>query len=1211
MSSTRSPRLVWLTVLLASTAVRSTEVAETIDLRNPGITHIAGELRVDLGDTIGGGWQVHSIADITGDGFDEILQIQARDGNCCHDDQPFGGHGVAWLIYGGPDRRRFEGGVPIEDVAGTRLDYFEDGPQFVGICDDAIRGISDLDGDGFGELAIGLCYRTATSGARDAGELLILFGSERLPPVVSLESPSVRHMRFVSDVEDGLLGVDLAANADVNGDGILDFAISGGHHGTENGFRAAGRVDIVFGGFSLDGEIDVDRIGVDVPGTSLLGAFGRDPDGRRESPDLLGASNGAVDGLGDVNGDGIDDLVVASKGANGTAVDSGIVYVLYGNPDLPAEIRMIDPAPWAVSFLGVSGRARTGNSVRGVGDVDGDGLNDVLIGAEFTDQLGEAWLVYGARDWPQRVRLDDPDLRTVRLKGTHPPTESLQFPDVHFGAEVGGLGDLDGDGFAEFFVSDFRRTVEGRRGVGVNYVIRGGPDLSPIILDEEIGGAVDGVRIQGPDADRWLGFYAEGDGDIDGDGRRDLLTISGSFTLERLRPMDSSLFVLWGDELLAERELALDVIEPSARSATGGETVTIRGQGFDGSETVLFGGAPAESVEVANSAVLRATVPRGAQGPVMVEIVRDDARASRDDLFAYGPEREYEDLVLSEDWLDAHGYRHVRVEDFQGSGPPVAPLGNISVRGFLPTYARDLDRDGAEEVIFMEIFLQPFDEFPPRTLILPGTGLPAVIGAGDAVSEGAVVSGGSPGEWLSFRLAFPGDLDGDGYEEIAGGGSLAANRGRGLLLAGRERWAGAIDLGVEAAEGRLETWGAGACPQGTPAALDLDGDGVQDLALGFRNNLCRGSSSSVHLYLGLDGLQDARAPDAIIRGDPTEFSLFGDEFNAGTFGIDVSAVSDANGDGNDDLIIGNECSLMGEFILLLGSDDRHGFFDGSILDYEERGRTVRFRVDRRNSAGAAVDGGFDFNGDGLGDFAVGASRDGRGEEGMVYIVFGSPDLGSVVQHVDLDEDTDRFVRLAGASPRDQVEHTTPIGDYNGDGFDDVAIPATSFSERLARLYVVFGGEDFAGEVIELGNLGTQGFRIVGQDSMIYSGTDQGAVASGDFDGDGARDFALGLSNDARLEGWIVYGKRRGQGFVRGEVNGDGNVDLSDAIFVLDHLFLGGRAPECRDAGDTNDSGAVDLSDAVYLLAHLFLGGPAPPAPYPDAGADPTEDDIDC
>jgi hypothetical protein len=79
-------------------------------------------------------------------------------------------------------------------------------------------------------------------------------------------------------------------------------------------------------------------------------------------------------------------------------------------------------------------------------------------------------------------------------------------------------------------------------------------------------------------------------------------------------------------------------------------------------------------------------------------------------------------------------------------------------------------------------------------------------------------------------------------------------------------------------------------------------------------------------------------------------------------------------------------------------------------------------------------------------------------------------------------------------------------------------------------------------------------------------------------------------------------------FRRGDSNLDGGVDLSDAVFTLTALFLGGAAPVCPDAADANDDGSLDISDAISTLGHLFLGGEAPPAPGPLAcGFDPTED----
>ena len=74
-------------------------------------------------------------------------------------------------------------------------------------------------------------------------------------------------------------------------------------------------------------------------------------------------------------------------------------------------------------------------------------------------------------------------------------------------------------------------------------------------------------------------------------------------------------------------------------------------------------------------------------------------------------------------------------------------------------------------------------------------------------------------------------------------------------------------------------------------------------------------------------------------------------------------------------------------------------------------------------------------------------------------------------------------------------------------------------------------------------------------------------------------------------------------FRRGDCNSNGGVDLSDAIFFLNFLFLGGEMPICAEACNTNADANGDLSDAVALLNFLFLGGASPPAPGPDECGD--------
>jgi len=100
--------------------------------------------------------------------------------------------------------------------------------------------------------------------------------------------------------------------------------------------------------------------------------------------------------------------------------------------------------------------------------------------------------------------------------------------------------------------------------------------------------------------------------------------------------------------------------------------------------------------------------------------------------------------------------------------------------------------------------------------------------------------------------------------------------------------------------------------------------------------------------------------------------------------------------------------------------------------------------------------------------------------------------------------------------------------------------------------------------------------------------------------------------DTEAEGFF-YEESGGTTFVRGNSNNDATVDLSDAVAILNDLFLGQPATApCRDALDSNDSGATDISDGVFILNFLFLGGAPIPAPYPDPGLDPTVDALpDC
>ncbi len=106
------------------------------------------------------------------------------------------------------------------------------------------------------------------------------------------------------------------------------------------------------------------------------------------------------------------------------------------------------------------------------------------------------------------------------------------------------------------------------------------------------------------------------------------------------------------------------------------------------------------------------------------------------------------------------------------------------------------------------------------------------------------------------------------------------------------------------------------------------------------------------------------------------------------------------------------------------------------------------------------------------------------------------------------------------------------------------------------------------------------------DRRFYSGRLEGAIVAGRGEASSAGTVRL-----FRLPPAVQ------QPFVRGFLNEDARMDLSDIIFILTFLFQGGSAPACMAAADINDDNAVDIADSIAILAFLFSGGPPPAPPY--------------
>jgi hypothetical protein len=81
--------------------------------------------------------------------------------------------------------------------------------------------------------------------------------------------------------------------------------------------------------------------------------------------------------------------------------------------------------------------------------------------------------------------------------------------------------------------------------------------------------------------------------------------------------------------------------------------------------------------------------------------------------------------------------------------------------------------------------------------------------------------------------------------------------------------------------------------------------------------------------------------------------------------------------------------------------------------------------------------------------------------------------------------------------------------------------------------------------------------------------------------------------------------------LRGDANGDGAIDITDGIVILDFIFLGKGSLRCREWADFLDDGELDVSDAIACFQFLLAGRKPPSPPFPDCGIDPTPAEFPC
>jgi len=308
--------------------------------------------------------------------------------------------------------------------------------------------------------------------------------------------------QLVGAAEENQFGFSVATAGDMNADGRDDVVIGAPFYDETGGRYRAGRAYVLYG----DSQFILSEQIVILNGSNGFQAVGGAADDRKGT---------AVCGIGDFNGDGYDDILIGAPFADhGTETNAGAAYLLLGhtNQTLSFDVGSLDGTN---GFLieGLASGDNCGNAVAGAGDVNGDGLDDFLLGAEGAGSAtGQVYVVFGATNAVSPISL-------AALNGDNGFVITGESASDNAGHALAGGGDFNGDGLDDIFIGA-QAAVDGWQR-GRAYVVFGATnwnaDFSLAALDGTNGTRLDGTNLFGQ-----VGS-AVAHADVNGDGRTDLL----------------------------------------------------------------------------------------------------------------------------------------------------------------------------------------------------------------------------------------------------------------------------------------------------------------------------------------------------------------------------------------------------------------------------------------------------------------------------------------------------------------------------------------------------------------------------------------------------------------------------------------------------------------------------------------------------------------
>jgi hypothetical protein len=1124
---------------------------------------------IDLGTVLDGttrfaiigtsiGFSVSGGADVNGDGVSDLIM-----GAPYTDIPGIGGQaGTAYVLYGRSSAvfTNIDLSQGLPSVSGYRIL----GGAVSGQVGWSVRLIRDFDGDGVGDLVIG-APQADPSGRTNAGAAYVIYGELSAPTSQPSRQPTTQPSRQptsqpsrqptgrpshrplsqrAGDVDlatwtkpgQGLevlgttsydrAGWSVADAGDINKDGYRDILI-GAPIVDISGNNQIGQVSVVFGSASRSL-------------ATMVAASAAPPQGFK----ITGVATGdwwatALSRAGDVNKDGIDDFIIGAYGADPiTRAEAGSAVVIFGKTSGWVDISLASFSSGGDGFwiYGATPGDALGRSVSAAGDVNGDGADDIILGASQADpqsgsNAGISYVIFGHSDPPAFASID---LNTFSSGSAGFMVQGATANDAS-GNQVRGAGDVNADGYDEVIIGAW--TFDGPVGTdcGAVYVIFGHSTTTAFTdIDLAALSSSQGFRINGAVASGNLGYSLSGAGDFNHDGYRDIVIGSAA----------DAAYVIFGHSgnTFPNLEMATFV------TGTGGFFVTGGSVGNS-----VAGGADVNGDGVDDIILAVANLPPN--GAVYVLCGRAQLQFENINVQSLSKVSGYRILgaasAMQGDWSIG------LVRDFDGDGVGdillgarnAAPSGRTNAGAVYLVY-------GALSAPTSQPSRQPTGQPSRQPTSQPSrqpTGRPSHrplsersgdvnLATWSKPGKGLEVWGALAGDNVGWSVADAGDVNKDGHRDILVGAHAADLPGKPdvgvvyLVFGIGSRTTSTVDpLNTMLPKG-IAIFGAATSDDwgySVSGAGDFNKDGIDDFVIGapqYDPPSRLGAGAVVVIFGKTSGWADIDL--ASFTSGTAGFWIWGSS-QYDNCGRSVSAAGDVNGDGAGDIIVGAHMAEQqswtdannGASYVIFGHSTATAF---STVDLATpMTSTVGFTIwgavyDDR--AGIAVSGAGDVNRDGYADLIVGAYQyDGatgqRSNAGAVYVIFGHS-AATAFTDIDLAAlSNSKGFHITGAVANDQLGWSVSCaGDFNHDGYDDIV-----FGSRGDKAYVLFGHSNvttFPNSDLSASTPGAVGFMVTGTGDFGY------CVSGGaDVNGDGIDDIIIAASTYSTTgAAFVLYGR---------------------------------------------------------------------------------------